>query len=816
MKSRNLVAASIMALMALPVLPVGQSALAQELSLEEIVVTARKREENIYEIPVSVSAFSQEQLDQAGIGDFHELSKLVPGLDFHGVTATAGRVNPQIRFRGVNQQIITPSTQVGALFWDGSYIAAGGGFLPITDVERVEVIKGPQTAYFGRNTFSGAINYIPRLPGDEWEADVTLQYSPSQHDEYIVGIGIGGPVTDTVGVRLYAGYEQNAGDFNFQDGTPFGVQKDLTFNGTLTIDVTEDFRLKLTGYYVDAEDGGVNGGVDSRFHGTATGDCGIVYTGEYLNPATGERTPFTRTIATDFGGSHLWCGKYPDGENLVFGISRSPTGAFSFTAPGGQIFGGRTLGGLHPLLEEYDILKDPPGDKLGGFNRTYRVQLSGEYDVAEHTVSFQASRADTGTINLVDFWYGIPSIPGTAFVLGNNIATQETYFEARIASPQDQRLRYLIGVSDYDQRYRLGNIPTTTQMDPATTTATVDFQDNGTTALFASVDYDLAEDLTLSVEARYTDEESVAVLFGNPSGQCGGFSPVCNETNEYTDFIPRVILSYQPFEGATTYFSYSYSSLLGVATQAGFINSVAPEIIPADQLEILGLYTPPQENTQYEIGWKQQTDNWALTAAVFYIDWKNQPFASVILLPTGGTTSYRGPGNSEYTGVDLEAQGNLTDWFSIRGTLTYVDAVMASFSSRGSNEFVVLGSGPLSVVNDGNEARNTPKWTASLSPTILGNFAGREFYFRTDFFYESPKWADYSEFNRTKSLFRINARVGFDLMDNTTVEVFGTNLTENKVLPNTNGTTSGPGGSRKAFTAAYPKREFGVRVRASF
>lgn len=805
-----------MALMALPVLPVGQSALAQELSLEEIVVTARKREENIYEIPVSVSAFSQEQLDQAGIGDFHELSKLVPGLDFHGVTATAGRVNPQIRFRGVNQQIITPSTQVGALFWDGSYIAAGGGFLPITDVERVEVIKGPQTAYFGRNTFSGAINYIPRLPGDEWEADVTLQYSPSQHDEYIVGIGIGGPVTDTVGVRLYAGYEQNAGDFNFQDGTPFGVQKDLTFNGTLTIDVTEDFRLKLTGYYVDAEDGGVNGGVDSRFHGTATGDCGIVYTGEYLNPATGERTPFTRTIATDFGGSHLWCGKYPDGENLVFGISRSPTGAFSFTAPGGQIFGGRTLGGLHPLLEEYDILKDPPGDKLGGFNRTYRVQLSGEYDVAEHTVSFQASRADTGTINLVDFWYGIPSIPGTAFVLGNNIATQETYFEARIASPQDQRLRYLIGVSDYDQRYRLGNIPTTTQMDPATTTATVDFQDNGTTALFASVDYDLAEDLTLSVEARYTDEESVAVLFGNPSGQCGGFSPVCNETNEYTDFIPRVILSYQPFEGATTYFSYSYSSLLGVATQAGFINSVAPEIIPADQLEILGLYTPPQENTQYEIGWKQQTDNWALTAAVFYIDWKNQPFASVILLPTGGTTSYRGPGNSEYTGVDLEAQGNLTDWFSIRGTLTYVDAVMASFSSRGSNEFVVLGSGPLSVVNDGNEARNTPKWTASLSPTILGNFAGREFYFRTDFFYESPKWADYSEFNRTKSLFRINARVGFDLMDNTTVEVFGTNLTENKVLPNTNGTTSGPGGSRKAFTAAYPKREFGVRVRASF
>ena len=802
MKSRNLLALSIMALMALPVT---QSVSAQELSLEEIVVTARKREENIYEIPISVSAFSQEQLDQAGIGDFHELSKFIPGLDFHGVTATAGRVNPQIRIRGMNQQIITPSTQVGALFWDGSYIAAGGGFLPITDVERVEVIKGPQTAYFGRNTFSGAINYIPRLPGDEWEADLTLQYSPSQHDEYIVGIGIGGPISDRVGLRLYAGYEQNAGDFNFQDGTPFGVQQDLTFNGTLTIDVTEDFRLKLTGYYVDAEDGGVNGGVDARLHGTSGGQCNRTYTGEYLNPATGERTPFTRDMsALPYA---TWCGNYPDGEHIQFGITRTPAAS--------QIaFGRRMTDLIHPLLEEYDILKNPP-EKLGGFNRTYRVQLSGEYDFGEHTLSFQGSRADTGTINVVDFWYGLPSIPGTIAMTGNNIATQETYFEARINSPQERRLRYLIGISDYDQRYRVGNIPTVAQLDPNSPVgATVDFQDNATTALFASIDYDLTEDMTVSVEARYTDEESVAVLQGNPNGTCS-FSPVCNELNEYTDFIPRVILSYQVYEGATTYFSYSYSSLLGVATQAGFVNSVAPEVIPDDQLEALGLYTPPQENTQYEIGWKQQTANWGFTVAVFYIDWKNQPFASVIVLPTN-TTSFRGPGDSEYTGLDLEAQGNLTDWFNVRVTLTYVDAIMTSFSSRGSNEYVTLGSGPLSVVNDGNEARNTPKWTASLSPTILREFAGREFYFRTDFFYESPKWADYSEWNRTKSLFRINARVGFDLTDNSTVEIFGTNLTDNKVLPNTNGTTFGPQGSRKAFTAAYPKREFGVRVRASF
>ncbi len=125
MKSRNLILASLVASVALPA---GQEAIAQKLALEEIVVTARKRDESIYEIPVSVSAFTQAQLDRAGIDNPDDLANLVPGLDFHGTTATAGRYNPQVRFRGMNQQIITPSTQIAAVFWDGSFIGAGCRF----------------------------------------------------------------------------------------------------------------------------------------------------------------------------------------------------------------------------------------------------------------------------------------------------------------------------------------------------------------------------------------------------------------------------------------------------------------------------------------------------------------------------------------------------------------------------------------------------------------------------------------------------------------------------------------------------------------
>lgn len=797
--------------MASVALPVSNEVLAQNLALEEIVVTARKRDENIYEIPVSVSALSQSQLDQAGINNPEQLSSYIAGLDFQGSTATGGRENPSIRFRGMNQQLITPSSQIGALFWDGSYVGAGGGFLPLTDVERVEVIKGPQTAYFGRNTFAGAVNIIPKLPGDEFEGEVSIDWSPSQTDTFKIEGAVGGPITDTVGIRLYAGYEKDGGDVKTLDGDPYAQTEDYSFSGTVTFDVKEDLRLKFTGYYVDGQDTGLSVAVPSASGaGVAAGACNTVYTGEYLNAATGERTPFTRNL-TDFGGTSF-CGSFPTGE-----FEAPPTTLFPTAA---NTFGGADrltiLDTLHPLLEKYSILSTPPG-RIGSTQNTYRLQMSGDYDIADHTVSFQASRSNTGTTSALDFFFGVAPFGGalgTTFITGTQIAMRETYYEARVTSPQDQRLRYVLGISDYSQRYRRATAPTATQLTPATYPP-IDFQDNTTTGVFGSLDYDITEDLTLSVEARYTDETSTVLVQGAPGGGCS-FSPVCDLVNDYTDFIPRVIMSYTPFDGATVYGSYSYSSLLGVPTQAGFVNSVAPEIIPDDQLSVLGNFTPEQENTQYELGWKQQLDNWAFTFALFHIDWKNQPFAAVIVLPTGGTTSFSGPGDSNFNGFDFEFTGAPTDWLRIAGTLAYNDGTLKSFSSRGSNESAVLGSGFLSVVNDGNKTRNNPEWTASLSPQLIGEFGGREWFVRTDFLYESATWADYSEYNRAPDKFRINMRAGIDLFEGTSLEIYGNNLTNNKTLNVNGGTTAFISLDRKAFVEPYERREFGIKLKAAF
>jgi iron complex outermembrane receptor protein len=793
-------------------LPATQQAFAQGAGLEEVVVTARKRAENIFEIPVSVTAVSQDDLDNAGIDDAEDLSSFVAGLEFQGSTATGGRQNPSIRFRGMNQQIITPATQVGALFWDGSYIAGGGAFLPLADVERVEVIKGPQTAYFGRNTFSGAVNIIPREAGDEWETNIGLEYSPSQEAEYKAEIGFGGPLSDTVGLRVYAGYDKDGGDFDTQDGEPYAVFEDTTFTATLTWEPTDNLRFKLSGYHVTADDNGTSIGVDSRLVGVASGDCGIQWSGQYINVVTGEIfDPDPDPRDQSLLPYSSFCGQMPDGAALVAPLTVRPTVEQSAFGQSGidamnRLFvdPARFTSGAVGNLDN-GMLRSPPG-MLGGRHQTQRLQLSGDYDFANHTLSFQGSAAETGHVDRRDFWFGVMNIPNTVGITGVDIAITERYGEVRIASSDDQRFRYLLGVSHYEQIYRTGF-----------TNGNVDFQDNRTTAIFASVDYDITDALTISVEARSTDEESELVLEGNPNVPCleNGGTLSCGLVNDYTDFIPRVILSYTPFEGATLYGSYSYSSLLGVATQCISVSAFRPDLIDPSECEFLGNFTAPQENTQYEIGWKQQLDKLSFTAAVFAMEWKNQPFAQVVLL-NPGTTSYRGPGDSEYFGVDVEVNWAPTDWVDVTGYVSYVDTEMTSFSSRGSNESAVLGSGLNSVLNNGNESRNIPNWTWAFTPTFYGERGSRPWFFRADFLYRGESWADYSRYNKNPDQLLVNLRAGIDINETYGIEIYGKNVTNDKTLGWNGGTTTGPGGARKVFNEPYQKPEFGIRFTADF
>ncbi len=774
-----------------------QDSAGSRLAVEEIIVTARKRDESIYQIPVSVSAFSQVQLDAAGISSPEDLAHYTAGFDFATNTGTSGRTNPDIRFRGQIQQVNTPSTQVGAVFWDGSFMSSGSGFVPFGDLERVEVIKGPQTAHFGRNTFSGAINYIPKLPGDVWSGKVDLGYSPSQFDSYKISGAVGGPVTDKVGVRVYLGYDVKGGDFAYGDGTPLGRTMDTSTSGTITFKPTDSLRFKLTGYYTRAKD---TEGIASLAATTPAGQCRKTVSGNYADVLTGKLTPFTRDLSTLTIAT--FCGTIPRANNLVVPITRTPTTA--------QVAGGAATALLpdttiNPYLQKYGFILPPYNGGFGGNNQTMRVQASMEYDLpAEHVFSFMASRAETGVTNVQDGGFGA-GVSGTTRIVtpsGNSRLVSELYYEGRVTSPATERLRYLFGVSQYYQHYRNGASPTAN---------TLDFQNNRTFGVFASADYDITKDLTLSFEGRYAYERSRVIINGNPLVGCGLIT-VCNLTDDDKSFIPRVILTYRPFDGATTYASFSTGSLLGVQTQAGFISSVAPSVIP-DPTQF-GIFTPTQKNTTYEIGWKQKGSLWSFTLASYYTKWENQPFASVIVLPVG-SSSFRGPGSSDTWGVEFEGAADPTDWLSVVGTVGWTHARLTSYLARGTVETAILNSGNLSVSSSGLRPRYVPNWTGSIGPTIHGTIGKRAWFVRADVLYEGGFYVDFDQLDYNPGAAKVNLRAGLDITPKSTIEVYVSNLTDNKrVLPGS--TTTGPGGNRIVFTEAYQRREFGVRARAEF
>jgi outer membrane receptor protein involved in Fe transport len=148
--------------------------------------------------------------------------------------------------------------------------------------------------------------------------------------------------------------------------------------------------------------------------------------------------------------------------------------------------------------------------------------------------------------------------------------------------------------------------------------------------------------------------------------------------------------------------------------------------------------------------------------------------------------------------------------------VSYVDTEMTSFSSRGSNESVVLGSGLNSVLNNGNESRNIPNWTWAFTPTFYGEMGSRPWFFRADFLYRGESWADYSRYNKNPDQLLVNLRAGIDINETYGIEIYGKNVTNDKTLGWNGGTTSGPGGNRKVFNEPYQKPEFGIRFTADF
>ena len=226
--------------------------------LDEIVVTAQKREQELFEIPIAISAFSGSQLERSGISDLTGLTEQVPGLEISPSEAGGGTVF--IRGIGTAVQGVGADPNV-AIYRDGVYVSRHAlAFQDFIDIDRVEVLRGPQGTLYGRNATGGAINIISNRPGSEWRVNGRLE--GGRYDKYTGAIAAGGPVVaDRLWVRgsYVRSTQENYVENVFDPSSPFRekIIDSEAFNGSVVFEVTDNLEVALQADYEEDNGFGV-------------------------------------------------------------------------------------------------------------------------------------------------------------------------------------------------------------------------------------------------------------------------------------------------------------------------------------------------------------------------------------------------------------------------------------------------------------------------------------------------------------------------------------------------------------------------------
>ncbi len=309
-RTHNLLA---MAIVLAPVLP----ALAQDDSpaLEEILVTAQKRVQSLRDVPISVNALNSEKIEDSGITSIERIADYIPSFNM-----TQTGIGTNIAIRGISSGVNQGFEQSAAQFIDGiHYGRAQLARAPFLDLERVEVLRGPQSIIFGKNSTAGAISITTAKPGDEHEAKLTALYEP-EHGEQDVRLVLSGPISDTVGGRLAIlessidGFMENTTLERDESG-----DKNRVIRATLQWKPTDawDITLKMEDGSFDSEGRNIE----------------VVKPIEIAD-ATGNKTPYAKALQFFTGGkyildtTHDWNRQsngdysYNDTENVTLTIER--------------------------------------------------------------------------------------------------------------------------------------------------------------------------------------------------------------------------------------------------------------------------------------------------------------------------------------------------------------------------------------------------------------------------------------------------------------------------------------------------------------
>ncbi len=685
-RTRALLLAAMLSGAGTSTIAVAQTADTADSGLETIVVTAQKRAQEVQDVPIAVSAFNQASIERMNARDIRDLTGVVPNLVLTEVAI--GPSMSQISLRGVNSQDPEKSFDPAVgVFVDGVYLGTSAfNLLDSFDLERLEILRGPQGTLFGRNTTGGAINAFRTKPTGE--LGVRARGIIGSADRRDLNAVVNLPtVADAVSVKLSGFLQKDDGLFENPAGGATGAKDRWGLSGTVKL---------------------------------ASGPGEIIVTYDHFRDKS-ELTPyFARGVRAV--------------EQLPFDIVQT-----SFPVPA------TVTPGFGPdLLCLRASLCDDPADRRSRATDPHFQDST----LDALTVQGSLELSDRFTLETVfgwrqsteDVFIDFDGTDRTVFNVFRGQDYEQMSAEARIASNLDGPIDFVAGVFWFENRYELRQA---IKLDLAMTGAPLplgllyangsgdeDTHRADTFAVFAQVDWSLTDSLTLALGGRASwDNKSVRTAFFGaaraPSAPYSilegviGTRPLTSAgaaSESWFQFTPKVTLNWKPNDDLLVYASFARGyNAGGFSARAGTVRDVTT---PFD----------PEFINAFEVGAKTDLldGRLRLNAAAFWNDYSDKQEEAIEPgpPPTFTSTTVRNVAAARIRGLELEVSALPADFLRLDASLGILDAEYTDYEALiGSGQFVSVPPQPAGTLLLADLSsltlRRTPKVTASIMPTLM-------------------------------------------------------------------------------------------------
>lgn len=637
----------------------------------DIVVTAQRREERLQDIPLAISAFGSGQIARQNIVSLENIAPRVPSVYF----GSFGALRPQLYIRGIGTRSFDPGSESSVgVFSDEVYLGrSSGSFSALRDIERVEVLRGPQGTLYGRNTIGGAINVITRAPSSTFKANA--EAGISNYDGYDVSAGIGGPITGdgSLMFRVAGWHAQRDGYVtNLATGNNFQGIDNSGLRGRLTFEPSPALTINLTAEYGHDGDRGAFAGFNQ---GTGRSAAGAPANPRSVFFAAASRLPLQ--VVPESLRRGTWSADPTLERNAYAYIGRVDLDAGFATITSISAFrkldvqDGRDLEG-----SSLDVIFQSSDESSEQF--TQEIRLTSDPDGA---LSFG------GALDWIvgGFYYRDTSERTDVFRIG-----------------VDSAVRAAAGTAAFD-------------------TAFSDYFIESY-AIFGQATLHIGESFDLTLGGRYTEDTKRARQTGTTTDAAPIIATPFDVTNRasYSSFDPRVVATYRFSEDVNVYATYSTGFKSG-----GF------QYVPFNAAAANTLFAP-EDITTYEIGFKSEWMDRALllNLAAFHYDYKGLQVSRILDTPSGPQTLISNAASSKVNGIDLELVMRPSRNLEFNLTYGYLDATYDSYVfNLGQNlvfDDTTLVRAPKHSINVGGEWRipvsSEGQLTLRADYALLGTF----------------------------------------------------------------------------------------------